>query len=63
MTSLAYRIFNPVSFFAAAYRFSKLNHKDYQKEIRRHDLALEKLKKSKELWYENESLRRIEFNN
>jgi hypothetical protein len=47
-------LFNAISFAGAGYLFSKLNKKDYEKEIRRHNLALESLARAKEKWYENE---------
>jgi hypothetical protein len=47
-------LFNAISFAGAGYLFSKLNEKDYEKEIRRHNLALESLARAKQKWYENE---------
>ena len=34
--------------------FSRFSHSNYEVEIKRHNLAIEKLQKSKELWYENQ---------
>ena len=47
-------LFNAVAFAGAGYLFSKLNHSDYEKEIKRHNEAMEKLTKAKEKWYEEQ---------
>ena len=45
-------LFNAVAFAGAGFLFSKLNHTGYEKEIKRHNEAMEKLAKDKEKWYE-----------
>ena len=47
-------IFNAVPFSAARFLFSKLNHKGYEDEMKRHNKALELLAKSKEEFYEQQ---------
>ena len=51
-------IFNAVAFAGAGFLFSKLNHRGYENEIRRHNKAIEKLTKAKEAWYEREVARK-----
>ena len=51
-------LFNAVAFAGAGFLFSKLNHSGYQKEIKRHNLALEKLSYAKQKWYEKETARK-----
>ena len=51
-------LFNAVAFAGAGFLFSKLNHTGYEKEIKRHNLAMEKLSKDKEIWYEKQIERR-----
>ena len=51
---VAIGIFNVVAFAGAGYLFSKLNHNGYEDEIKRHNLAIEKLSKAKEKWYEGQ---------
>ena len=51
-------IFNAVAFAGAGFLFSKLNHRGYEDEIRRHNKAIEKLTKAKEAWYEREVARK-----
>lgn len=43
-----------VALSGAAFLFSKLNLREYEDEIRRHNLALEQSQKSRELWDENQ---------
>ena len=50
-------LFNAVAFAGAGFLFSKLNHTGYEKEIKRHNEAMENLAKDKEKWYEIEKLR------
>ena len=38
----------------AGFLFSKLNHTGYEKDIKRHNEAMEKLAKDKEKWYEEQ---------
>ena len=52
MTSVvAGGLFNAVAFAGAEFLFSKLNHRGYEKEIKRHNKAIEELAKAKEAWY------------
>ena len=51
-------LFNAVAFAGAGFLFSKLNHSGYQNEIKRHNLALEKLSAAKQKWYEKETARK-----
>ena len=51
-------LFNAVAFAGAGFLFSKLNHTGYEKEIKRHNKAMEKLDKDKEKWYEEEVKRK-----
>ena len=46
------------AFAGAGFLFSKLNHSGYQNEIKRHNLALEKLSAAKQKWYEKETARK-----
>ncbi len=43
-------LFNAVAFAGAGYLFQKLNKDGYDEEIRRHDLALEKLERARQEW-------------
>ena len=54
-------LFNAVAFAGAGFLFSKLNHSGYEKEIKRHNEALEKLARDKEKWYENQVKRKEEI--
>ena len=45
-------IFNAVAFAGAGYVFHKLDKNAYEDEMKRHNLAMEKLQKAKEKWYE-----------
>ena len=49
---IATGLFNTVTFAAAGFLFSRLNHSGYEKEIKRHNEAMEKLSKAKEKRYE-----------
>ena len=53
-------LFNAVAFAGAGARFlfSKLNHTGYEKEIKRHNEAMEQLSRDKEKWYENQVKRK-----
>ena len=51
-------LFNAVAFAGAGFLFSKLNHTGYEKEIQRHNLAMEKLSRDKEIWYEKQMKRK-----
>ena len=55
MTSvIAGGLFNAVAFAGAGFLFSKLNHRGYESEMKRHNKAIEKLAQAKEDWYERE---------
>ena len=51
-------LFNAFAFAGAGFLFSKLNHSGYQNEIKRHNLALEKLSAAKQKLYEKETARK-----
>lgn len=51
-------LFNAVAFAGAGFLFSKLNHTGYSEEANRHNLAIEKLTRDKEAWYEKEVSRK-----
>ena len=51
---IATGLFNAVTFAGAGLLFSRLNHNGYEKEIKRHIEAMEKLSKAKEKWYEEQ---------
>ena len=52
METFIWGLFNAVAFAGTGFLFSKLNHTGYEKEIKRHNEAMEKLAKDKEKWYE-----------
>ena len=54
METIAGGIFNAFAFAGAGFLFSKLNHTGYEKEINRHNEAMEKLARDKEKWYEGQ---------
>ena len=45
-------LFNAIAFAGAGYVFHKLDKNGYEKEMKRHTEAMEKLSKEKEKWYE-----------
>lgn len=45
-------LFNAVAFAGAGYIFHKLDKNGHEKEMKRHNLAIEKLQKDREAWYE-----------
>ena len=45
-------LFNAVAFAGAGYLFHKLDRSGYEKEMKRHNEAMEKLTEEKEKWYE-----------
>ena len=45
-------VFNAIAFVGAGYVFHKLDKSGYEKEIKRHNEAMEKLSEEKEKWYE-----------
>ena len=51
---IASGLFNAVSFSAASFIFSKLSHKNDSEEMKRHNIAVEKLTKAKSKWYEKD---------
>ena len=58
IASNAIGIFNAVAFAGAGYLFNKLNHSGYEDKIKRNNLAIEKLSKAKEKWYEGQVQRK-----
>ena len=54
-------LFNAVAFAGAGFLFSKLNHTGYEKEIKRHNEAMEKLSRDKEKWMEKQMERKEEI--
>ena len=56
---MAGRLFNAIAFAGAVYVLHKLDKNGYEKEMKRHDRAMEKLCAEKEKWYE----RTVEKNN
>jgi multidrug resistance efflux pump len=55
MTSVAASgVFNALAFAGAGYLFKMIDKGGYEKELRRHNRAMEKLAGAKEKWYENE---------
>ena len=51
-------LFNAVAFAGAGYLFQKFNKDGYGEEVRRHDLALEKLEKARQEWNQKDIERR-----
>ena len=45
-------LFNAIAFAGEGYVFHKLDKNGYEKEMERHDKAMEKLSAEKEKWYE-----------
>ena len=45
-------LFNVIAFAGAGYVFHKLDENGYEKEMERHNKAMEELNKEKEKWYE-----------
>ena len=45
-------LFNAIAFAGAGYVFHKLDKNGYEKEMKRHNEAMEKLSEEKEKWYE-----------
>ena len=48
---VAGRLFNAIAYAGAGYVFHKLDKSGYEKEMKRHNEAMEKLSKEKEKWY------------
>ena len=61
METVAGGLFNAIAFAGAGFLFSKLNHTGYEKEIKRHNEAMEKLSEAKEKWYEEQVKRKEEI--
>ena len=61
METIVGGLFNAVAFAGAGFLFSKLNHTGYEKEIKRHNDAMEKLSEDKEKWYEEQVKRKEEI--
>ena len=47
-------VFNALAFAGAGYLFKMIDKNGYEKEIKRHHLAMEELAVAKEKWYENQ---------
>ena len=47
-------IFNALAFAGAGFLFKSLDENGYKDEMKRHNLAMEKLTEAKEKWYENQ---------
>ena len=47
-------VFNALAFAGAGYLFKMIDKNGYEKEMKRHNLAMEELTKAKEKWYENQ---------
>ena len=45
-------LFNAIAFAGAGYVFHKLDKNGYEAEMKRHDMAMERLSAEKEKWYE-----------
>ena len=52
-------LFNAVAFAGAGFLFSKLNHSGYEKEIKRHNEAIEKLTRDKEIWFQKQEIQKL----
>ncbi len=51
-------LFNAVAFAGAGYLFQKFNKNGYGEEVRRHNLALERLEKARQEWNQKDIERR-----
>ncbi len=51
-------LFNAVAFAGARYLFQKFNKDGHGEEVKRHDLALEKLEKARQEWNQKDIERR-----
>ena len=61
MATVVGGLFNAVAFAGAGFLFSKLNHTGYEKEIIRHNEAMEKLTRDKEIWMEKQMERKTKL--
>ena len=57
-SAIAGGVFYAFAFAGAGWLFSKLNHKGYKAEIKRHNHSLEQLAKDKQKWYQEEVRRK-----
>lgn len=53
-STVAGGIFNAFAFAGASWIFSHVDHRNYQAEQKRHDLAVERMQKAQELWQRKE---------
>ena len=56
-------LFNAVAFAGAGFLFSKLNHTGYEKEIKRHNQAMEKLARDKKNGMKNKLRKKKRYKN
>ena len=54
-------VFNAFAFAGAGFLFKYLDKNGYEDEMKRHNLAMEKLTAAKEKWYENEVAKKNEI--
>ena len=54
-------VFNAFAFAGAGFLFKFLDKKGYEDEMKRHNLAMEKLKAAQDKWYENEVAKKNEM--
>ena len=54
-------VFNAFAFAGAGFLFKFLDKNGYEDEMKRHNLAMEKLTAAKEKWYENEVAKKNEM--
>ena len=54
-------VFNAFAFAGAGFLFKFLDKNGYEDEMKRHNLAMEKLTAAKEQWYENEVAKKNEM--
>ena len=60
-TVAATGIFNALAFAGAGFLFKSLDENGYKEEMKRHNLAIEKLMGAKEKWYENQVAKKNEM--
>ena len=54
-------IFNALAFAGAGFLFKSLDKNGYEDEMKRHNLAMEKLTAAKQKWYENQVAKKNEI--
>ena len=54
-------VFNVFAFAGAGFLFKFLDKNGYEDEMKRHNLAMEKLKAAQDKWYENEVAKKNEM--